>query len=100
MIGVQGWTGLKAGWWKVDCPVSTTTTTNPTTTTMVVSFTDFQASLANAISNYYSGSGKLTENELKDLLAAYPSTPVSSVGLTGIGSLSGAKLIDIYNKAK
>ena len=42
----------------------------------------------------------LSANELKDLITAFFSSTGDSVDLSGIGSYSGERMVDIYAKAK
>ena len=64
---------------------------------------EFKSVLLDAIMLYFSNnptSPPLSANELKDLITAFFSSTGDSVDLSGIGSYSGERLVDIYAKAK
>jgi len=98
MIGVADWTGLKAGWWKIDCP---TTTSQSQSQTGTINTTDLKSVLAKANTDYFSNPGKsvLSKEELRDLTDLYSSSSAGAADLSKTGSFSGEKLADIYNKA-
>ena len=72
------------------------------TTSLIINLSEFDHVFILATQDYFwiSGDEKLTAAEIEDLSSRRKSTTGKTINLSGVGSLSGEKLIDIYNKAK